>query len=131
MEKQFTGSTFIVNKDRTKIVLIYHKKYQNWIQPGGRAKEGESPADAAVRKAFEETGLNVKLVNEQPIYVEEYRNFVGHFIDYQYVAEPIDENQQLVPDEGSYAVEWFSFDELNTIPLFPDIKTKLRVIMKR
>lgn len=131
MEKQYTGTTFIVNKDRTKTVLIYHKKYQNWIQPGGKAKPGETPNDAAIRKAFEETGLNVRLISDKPVYVEEYRNFVGHFIDYQFVAEAIDDNQPLVNGNGSYSVEWFSFDELNSIPLFPDIKTKLRVIMKR
>ena len=130
MEKQFTGTTFIVNEKRNKTVLVYHKKYQNWIQPGGRAKPGEKPSDAAVRKAFEETGLNVKLVSDNPEYIEEYRNFTGHFIDYQYVAIPIDEDQPLVKDDSSYAVEWFTFDELNTIPLFPDIKTKLRKIMR-
>src|SRR5215218_3449171 len=41
-----------------KIVLRLTDK-QNWIFPKGKLKKRESPQDAAVREAIEETGLQV------------------------------------------------------------------------
>ncbi len=37
----FTASNWIVNKDRTKILMIYHKIYQSWSWAGGHA-DGDS-----------------------------------------------------------------------------------------
>src|SRR4051794_32841209 len=50
-----TGSAFVVG--RRGIVLPLHKRMGLWLQPGGHLDPGESPADAALREAVEETGL--------------------------------------------------------------------------
>lgn len=123
------GSTFVIDKKRNKILLIYHKKFQNWIQPGGHLKEGETPQQGAIRETFEETGVKVRLVNENPFIIEEYNNFVGNLIDYQFLAEPIEENPELVNSSESFAVDWFSLEELKEIPVFPDVKTKARMFL--
>ncbi len=128
--KDYCASTFIVNKERTKICLIYHKKFQNWIQPGGHLIEGETPAEGAIREAKEETGLDVQLVTGKPFMIEEYRNFVGDLHDYQYLAEPVDETQKLVNSDESFDVDWFSLEDLKTIPVFPDVKTKARMFLR-
>ncbi len=36
----------------------------HWITPGGGAEPGESPAEAAVRELFEETGVRIALIDE-------------------------------------------------------------------
>ncbi|MCK5224133.1 NUDIX hydrolase, partial [Candidatus Calescamantes bacterium] len=44
------------------VVLIKRKNFPyGWAIPGGFVDEGESLESAAVREAFEETSLNVKL----------------------------------------------------------------------
>lgn len=129
LEKVYCASAFIIDAERQKILLMYHKKFQNWIQPGGHLLEGESPEEGAVREAYEETGIKVKLVEKKPFVIEEYHNFIGDIIDYQYLAVPLDTNQELVNSEESFAVDWFSLKELETIPVFPDVKTKARMFL--
>jgi len=46
-----------------KVVLRLTDK-QNWIFPKGKLKKHESPLDAAVREATEETGLKVEVLGE-------------------------------------------------------------------
>ena len=44
-----------------RILLAKHADRGVWILPGGIIEPGESPADAAVREVWEETGLLVEL----------------------------------------------------------------------
>ncbi len=43
-----------------------------WEFPGGKVLAGESPAEAAVRECFEETGLSVRVVAEYPQATHDY-----------------------------------------------------------
>lgn len=129
LKTTYCGSTFIIDPKRQKILLIYHKRFQNWIQPGGHLRPGETPEAGAIRQAFEETGVKVKLLKNKPFIIEEYNNFVGHIIDYQYVAVPVEDNQPLINSEESFTLDWFSLEELEHIPVFPDVKTKARMFL--
>ena len=52
-----TGSAWIVSPDRNRILLVYHRKLNRWLQPGGHA-DGDSDIFAVARReAVEETGL--------------------------------------------------------------------------
>lgn len=54
----FTASNWIVNKERTKVLMAYHNIYKSWAWTGGHA-DGESDLlNVALREANEETGLN-------------------------------------------------------------------------
>ena len=33
----FSGSAFVVNQNRTKALMVYHKIFNTWIYPGGHA----------------------------------------------------------------------------------------------
>ena len=53
----FTGSSWIANADRTRVLMVYHNIYRSWSWTGGHA-DGESDlAAVALREASEETGL--------------------------------------------------------------------------
>ena len=51
----------IVFDDRDRVLLVRHAEGNVWTTPGGMIEPYELPADAAVREAYEETGLVVKL----------------------------------------------------------------------
>ena len=50
-----------VQDERGRVLLVRHVEGDEWTTPGGMIDPYESPADAAVREVWEETGLAVEL----------------------------------------------------------------------
>ena len=61
--RDFTATTFVVRADCT--LLLWHRKVQAWLPPGGHIHPGELPEEAAVREVREESGLDVQLYGGQ------------------------------------------------------------------
>jgi 8-oxo-dGTP diphosphatase len=53
----------VVLRDR-KVALVHRPKYDDWTFPKGKAEDGESDEDCALREVVEETGLHCRLGNE-------------------------------------------------------------------
>jgi 8-oxo-dGTP pyrophosphatase MutT (NUDIX family) len=52
-----TGSAWILDRDRTHVLLTHHRKLNKWLQPGGHADGDADVLGVALREAVEETGL--------------------------------------------------------------------------
>jgi len=61
--KHFTSSALIV--DNNKVLLVYHKKLDVWLYPGGHIEQDENPDEALLREVKEETGLDVEIVSSR------------------------------------------------------------------
>lgn len=56
-----TGAALVLSPDRRKILVIHHRLFNKWLQPGGHWDEGESsPWAAAQREAEEETSVRIE-----------------------------------------------------------------------
>lgn len=60
----FVVSVFIVHRDR--VLLVHHKRYDEWLPIGGHIELDEDPEQALFREIREECGLNVRLLASKP-----------------------------------------------------------------
>ena len=60
----FTVAIFVVHNG--KVLLIHHRRLDQWLPLGGHIELDEDPEIAALREAKEESGLEVELIGERP-----------------------------------------------------------------
>ena len=66
-----TASSWIINKEKTKVLMIYHNIYDSWSWTGGHCDGDEDLMHVALKEAKEETNIkNVKLVNNNIYSIE-------------------------------------------------------------
>ena len=144
MKRHFCASAFIIDPYTKKILLIKHKKNGRWTQPGGHMEGNETPEEAALREVYEETGLRVKLLGERfpreedfirPLGIQKNRRTTqdgeDHIhIDIIYAAVPNDDKKEILNEEESEDIKWFSRRELDDLDCFPDIKITMDYILK-
>ena len=119
----FTASAWVVNKERTKVLMIYHNIYKSWAWTGGHA-DGESDLlSVAVREVKEETGVeNVKVLDDD-IFSLEIVCVNGHIKRGKYVSShvhlnvtyllEVDENETLrIKEDENSGVKWVPIDEV-------------------
>lgn len=117
----FSSSAFVVNKNRDKMLVVYHIINDGWIAPGGHADGEEDLLSVAHREVQEETGLDAKILDEN-IFAIQSAPVIGHVKRGKYVSAHIhfdclylmeaDDSIPLVirPDESKGA-KWIPFNE--------------------
>lgn len=117
-----TASAWVVNKDRTKVLMVYHNIYHSWSWLGGHADGEQDLLAVAVREVQEEAGIqNVRPVSDE-IFSIEVLTVDGHEKKGQYVSSHLhlnvtylleadeEEHVHIKADENS-GVAWFSPEE--------------------
>ena len=117
----FSASSWIVNRERTKVLMAYHNIYQAWAWTGGHADGERDLLSVAVREAREETGVHAVPVTDE-IFSLETLTVDGHEKRGRYVPSHLhlnvtylltaDENEAVrsKADENA-AVRWFALDD--------------------
>lgn len=140
-----TASAWVANKDRSKVLMVYHNIYNSWSWLGGHADGETDLLSVALREVKEEAGItNVKPVSEE-IFSLESLTVDGHVKKGNYISSHLhlnvtylleadsDEAVSIKADENS-GVAWFSPEEAlkkSTEPWFvTNVYSKLLEKMK-
>ena len=141
MQRQFTSTAFVTDSDG-RILLLWHKRLQRWMPPGGHVDPDETPEETARRECKEETGLDVEILGEeQPdlfmgatqegrmltkpfamllenIPASAERNEPAHqHMDFVFLARPIDPQQTLqLAESEARELRWFTREEVRALP---------------
>jgi len=118
----FTASAWIVNVDRTKVLMVYHNLYDSWSWTGGHADGDTNLLEVAIKEAMEETGVQTIHSLSEEIFSIEIATVDGHIKHGNYVSSHLhlnvtylleaNEDEKIIhkPDENS-GVSWFELDE--------------------
>jgi len=114
MPAHVTGSAWVVNPDRSRALLMHHKKLDQWFQPGGHADGDADIVRVALKETEEETGISaehIKLVDGSIFDVDihtiaPYGNDPQHeHIDVRFLLE-IDDRLAVPGNDESHEILW-------------------------
>ena len=140
----FTASNWIVNKDRTKVLMIHHNIYNSWAWTGGHADGDEDLKHVALKEAYEETGLNNLKMLYDGIFGLEILTVDGHVKRGKYVPSHLhldvsflieaDENEVIrIKEDENSDIKWVNIDDAPIItneekmrPIYRKLNEKLK-----
>lgn len=130
-----TGSAWVVNPDRSLVLLMHHRKLDQWFQPGGHA-DGEADILAvALRETAEESGVDpqhVRLVDDQIFDLDIHITPATKFdtwhehIDVRFLVE-IDDRVPLLGNDESHEVRWVPVGQVSR---FNNNRSTFRMVEK-
>ena len=140
----FTASNWIINKDRTKVLMIYHNIYKSWAWTGGHADGDSDLLHVALKEAEEETGLNnLKLLIDgifglQILTVDSHikrgKYVSSHLhLDCCFLFEANEEDELKIKEDENSGVKWINIDEATKItneekmrPIYEKLNSKIK-----
>jgi|TARA_B100001996_G_scaffold382663_1_gene375143 8-oxo-dGTP pyrophosphatase MutT (NUDIX family) len=116
----FTGSAWIVNPNKTKILMTHHKKIGKWLQLGGHADGEKDLLNVSKREAIEESGLSNFVILSEEIFDMDIHEFpsIGsvprhlHY-DIRFLFETDPEAETITVSNESYDVAWIELDRVH------------------
>lgn len=112
-----TGSAWILNEAKTKVVLVHHGKLNRWMQPGGHADGDENIFAVGMREGNEETGIQDLIGTEEIFDIDIHtiparKDFPEHqHYDVRFLFTA-NEDEPIIVSEESHDVKWIELREL-------------------
>lgn len=132
----FTSSAFVLNKERTKILMIYHKIYNSWAWTGGHSDGDNDLLYVAMKEAKEETGIKNVTPISKNIYSIEIINVNGHEKRGKYVGSHVhlnvtylleaDENEKIhMKEDENSGVKWIPINKVLEVTSEPWVRDRV------
>ena len=117
-----TGSAWVVSPDRERVLMMHHRKHDQWFQPGGHADGDADILRVALRETAEESGLepdHVHLLDSgifdvdiHTIPASEHGPQHEH-VDIRFLVE-IDDSLPVPGSDESHDVLWVRLNEVSS-----------------
>ncbi|MGL5279579.1 MAG: NUDIX hydrolase [Cetobacterium sp.] len=134
----FTASSWIINEEKTKVLMVYHNIYDSWSWTGGHADKETDLLKVAIMEAKEETGLeNIKILLDD-IFSIEILTVDGHMkngkyisshlhLNITYLLEARETDILFIKEDENSGVCWIDIEESEKISK----EEKMKVIYKK
>lgn len=144
----FTTSAFIVNHQRTKVLMIYHNIYQSWAWIGGHADGEENLKEVIKKEITEETGIKHIKFLEDSIFAIEDLTVIPHYkrgkfvpahlhFDVTYLVEADEKEVVRTKENENSGVQWIPIEKVvessteeHMKPIYQKLIDKLGTIEK-
>ena len=130
----YHSSRAIIKRD-DDVLLLYSKKLDYYMLPGGRIEKEETPEDCVIREVKEETGLYVRVLNPTVLIKEYYEDssWNSHFFLCELTSE--EQSLQNLTEEEHYLkieLKWLPYlDALSLLDDHDSAFSKAYNIMQR
>ncbi len=140
----FTASSWIVNKEKTKVLMIYHNIYNSWAWTGGHVDGDSNLLNVALKEANEETGLKNLKVLSNGIYSLEILTVKSHIkrgkfvsahlhLNCSFLLEADEDDELRIKEDENKGVKWIDIDKVNVTtneeemkPIYKKLNEKLK-----
>lgn len=140
----FTVSNWIVNKDRTKVLMAYHNIYKSWAWTGGHVDGDDDFWNVAYKEANEETRINslkplcdgifgIEILTVDP-HIKRGKYVSSHLhLDCSFLFEADEDEILSIKEDENSDVGWINIDEVCNItneekmkPIYKKLNDKLK-----
>lgn len=122
-----TASAFLINKQRNKVFLTHHAKLGKWLQLGGHCDGIKDPRFAALKEAYEESGLaRIDHISDNILDIDihripEHKGVPAHLhYDIRYALEADDQQTFIISDESN-DLKWVPLMQLENYNSEPSL----------
>ena len=112
-----TASAFIFDPEKSKILLLHHKKLNKWLQPGGHCDGDKDTLSVAIKEVFEETGLVIENQGQRIFDLDihtipAYKGIIEHeHFDVRYLLLA-DSSIPLIQNHETNQLKWIDLAEM-------------------
>lgn len=117
-----SASAWVVNKDRSRVLMAYHNIYDSWAWTGGHADGDTDLLSVALREVKEETGITRVIPVTEDLFSLEVLTVDGHekrgvyvsshlHLNITYLLEADDQETVRKKEDENSAVGWFGIEE--------------------
>ena len=120
---QHSARVILINNGSLALIERVRDGSTYYVFPGGRVEPGETPAQAAIREAHEELGLDINPLRE--VAQIQHGDIIQHYFLSQIIGGQFGSGDgpemigQYPPERGTYTAVWLSLDSLpchNIVP---------------
>jgi len=116
-----TASSWLLNKDGSKALLMHHTKLNNWFQLGGHCDGNPDVLEVAIKEAQEESGINGIVAVYADIFdidihliPENSRDKAHYHYDVRFLLQ-VNSDEDVVQNHESKELRWIQKD-LSVLP---------------
>ena|ERR1700744_3794837 len=115
-----TASAWVIDQEKSAVLLIHHVKLDKWLQPGGHCDGDPNTLHVAAKECFEETGLQTQPLSTEIFDVDihaipQRKDIHAHIhYDIRYLLQAMPGSEITASETETNQVLWVPMDDISS-----------------